>query len=167
MAGIGAAAAYLDAKFHIRNDLQAGSLNNAAAEAQKYIEQKQGERRMLVYHFIEDHIRAGRGSSLFLEYEGRSWTYQQFYDDVQRVGNWLMNDLGIQQNEMVAIDGPNSAAYLLLWYALEAVGACIAFTNCNLTGTPLVHSVKVCQGLFTVPPVRWLTRPSLVALDTS
>lgn len=67
----------------------------------------------------------------------------QFYDDLQRVGNWLMNDLGIQTSELVAIDGPNSAEYLLLWFALDGIGACISFINCHLTGQALTHSVKV------------------------
>jgi len=41
------------------------------------------------------------------------------------------------------VDGGNSAEYLLLWFALEGVGACVSFVNCHLTGAPLVHSVKV------------------------
>lgn len=144
MAGTAAAAAYLDAKFHIRSDLAAGStLNNAAADAQKYLAQKQAEDRLLLYHLIEEHALGSNGSNLLLEYEGRSWTYNQFHHDLQRVGNWLMNDLGIQKGEMVAIDGPNSAEYLLLWFALDGIGAFIAFTNCHLTGDPLIHSIKV------------------------
>lgn len=81
--------------------------------------------------------------ALFLEYEDRSWTYKQFFDDLQRVGNWLINDLGIQKGEIIALDGPNSAEYLMLWFALEGVGAGLSFINSHLTGTPLVHSVKV------------------------
>lgn len=45
---------------------------------------------------------------------------------------------------MVAIDGPNSAQYLMLWFALEGIGAGVSFVNSNLTATALVHSVKVC-----------------------
>lgn len=41
-------------------------------------------------------------------FEGRTWTYKQFFDDLQRVGNWLMNDLGVRKGELVAIDGANS-----------------------------------------------------------
>jgi len=121
--------------------LGTGNLNNAAAEAMKWIAAKQAEGRLLVYHLIEDHARKNP-NSLFLEFEDRSWTYKQFYDDLQRVGNWLINDLGVQSSELVAIDGPNSAEYLLLWFALDGIGACISFINCHLTGQALTHSVK-------------------------
>lgn len=84
---------------------------------------------------IPDHI--------FLEYQGRRWTYKQFYQDLQRVGNWLMNDLGIQRHEMVGINGPNSAEYLLLQFAVDGIGACQSFINHNLTGNALEHSIKV------------------------
>lgn len=145
-AGTAAAAAYLDAKFHIRHDLQAsGNLNNAAAEALKYITQKQLEDRLLIYQLFEDHALGDNANNLFLEYEGRSWTYRQFYDDLQRVGNWLLNDLGVKKGEMVAIDGPNSAEFLMLWFALDGIGATVAFTNCNQTANVLLHSVKVCS----------------------
>jgi acyl-CoA synthetase (AMP-forming)/AMP-acid ligase II len=76
-------------------------------------------------------------------FEGRTWTYKQFFDDLQRVGNWLMNDLGIRKGELVAIDGANSPEYLMLWFALDGIGACISFINCHLTNQPLVHCVKV------------------------
>lgn len=76
---------------------------------------------MLLYHFIEEHAH-NQPDHLFLEYEDRSWTYKQFHDDLQRVGNWLLNDLGIQNREMVALNGPNSAEYMLIWFALEGIG---------------------------------------------
>lgn len=77
-------------------------------------------------------------------FEGREWTYRRFWEDVTRVGLWLMNDLGIQRGDIVAVDGGNSPEYIMVWFGLEANGAVPAFVNCNLTSTPLVHSVKIC-----------------------
>ena len=146
IAGTAAAAAYFNAKFHIAHDLSCGTLANTTAKSLKFIEDRQARDRLLLYHIIEDHA-VNNPDRLFLEYEGRSWTYRQFFDDLQRVGNWLLKDLGIQKDEMVAIDGPNSAEYLMLWFALEGIGANMSYINCHLTGTPLVHSVKVsCNG---------------------
>lgn len=93
----------MDAKFHIRNDLSSGSLNNAAGAAMEYTMERARQDKLLMYHVLEDHALGKLADALFLEYEGRSWTYKQFYDDLQRVGNWLMKDLGIAKGEMVAV----------------------------------------------------------------
>ena len=79
-------------------------------------------------------------------FEGKTWTYKQFFEAITRVGNWLMNDLNVQVGEMVAIDGGNSPEYLMLWFALDAIGASISYINWNLTGAGLVHCAKVRRG---------------------
>ena len=123
--------------------MRSGSLVNTSGDAQKFIAEREAQGKLLLYNVLEDHARE-RPNSLFLDFEDRSWTYGQFFADIERVGNWLINDIGIQRGEMVALDGPNSPEYLLLWFALEGVGAGISFINSHLTGTPLVHSVKLC-----------------------
>lgn len=108
-----AAAAYLDGKFHIRHDLAGTSgVANTAADAQKFIAEREAQNKLLLYHALQDHAR-NQPEHPFLEYEGRSWTYKQFFADIERVGNWLMSELDIQKGEMVALDGLNSAEYLL------------------------------------------------------
>ncbi|KAI5358539.1 Putative AMP-dependent synthetase/ligase, AMP-binding, AMP-binding enzyme domain, ANL [Septoria linicola] len=145
LAGTAAAAAYLDAKHHIRADLQKGSLDNAAAEAQQFIEERMAKNEGTMYHDIQNWAKQDIPNHQFLEYQGRNWTYKQFYQDLQRVGNWLMNDLGIQRNEMVALSGSNSAEYLMLWFAMDGIGACQSFVNHNLTGKALEHCIKLCE----------------------
>ena len=66
-----------------------------------------------------------------------------------------MNDLGVKVGEVVAIDGGNSPEYLMLWFALDAIGASISYINWNLTGTGLVHSAKVGDVLLSW--TYWLT----------
>ena len=105
---------------------------------------------LLNYHVLERWAKENRPNHVFLQFEGSKWTYKQFYLEVQRVGNWLMNDLGIERNEVVALDGGNSCSYLLLWFALEGIGACPAFINCNLTSDSLHHCVKVSRSLKTL-----------------
>lgn len=143
LAGTAAIGAYLDAKYHVRHDLQAGSLNNAAAAAQEFVAKREKSNKLLLYHCLQEHAQK-QPDRPFLDYNGRAWSYGNFFADLQRVGNWLINDLGIQRDEMVALDGPNSAEYLLLWFALEGIGACVSFVNCHLTGVGLTHSVKLC-----------------------
>ncbi|SMR57628.1 unnamed protein product [Zymoseptoria tritici ST99CH_3D1] len=150
VAGTAAAAAYLDAKFHIREDLNKGNLDNAAAEAQKFIADKEARNELLLYHDLQNWAKRDIPNHTFLEYQSRSWTYKQFHADLQRVGNWLMNDLGVRRSEMVAISGPNSAEYLMLWFAIDGIGACQSFINHNLTDNALTHSVKLCEPRYII-----------------
>jgi acyl-CoA synthetase (AMP-forming)/AMP-acid ligase II len=106
------------------------------------------EGKPLLYHVFKEHAAGSNANNLFLIFEDRSWTYKQFFEDIQRVGNWLMNDLGVKPEEIVAIDGGNSPEYLLLWFGLESIRAIPAFINCNLTAGPLTHSVKLCDARY-------------------
>lgn len=144
-AGTAALAAYLNAKFHILYDVKndRGGLS-PTQDALDYIGAKVASKRVLTYHVFEDHALRNQPHHPFLIFEGKTWTYREFYDCILRVGNWLMNDLGIEVGEMVAIDGGNSPEYYMLWFALDAIGAVISFINWNLTGAGLVHCVKVC-----------------------
>jgi acyl-CoA synthetase (AMP-forming)/AMP-acid ligase II len=100
-------------------------------------------KRVLTYHVFEDQALRNQPNHPFLIFEGKTWTYREFFDCITRVGNWLMNDVGIGVNEVVAIDGGNCAEYLMLWFGLDAIGAVPSFINWNLTGTGLVHCAKV------------------------
>ena len=120
-----------------------GSLANTTDKAQKFIAEREAQNRLFLYNCFEDHAQ-NQPDHLFLEFsDGRRWTYKEFLSDLHKVGNWLMNELGVQRGDMVALDGPNSPEYLMLWFSIEAIGAGVSFINSHLTGTPLVHSVKV------------------------
>ncbi len=160
-AGGAALAAYLDAKLLLRNDWKVGTTSANTAEAMEFIMAKMAEDKMLVYNIFEDRAKAKEGENLFLEFEGQKWTYKQFFEALQPVGNWLLKDLDIQPGEMVALDGPNSPQYLMIWFAIEGLGACPAFINCNLTANPLTHSVKLCDARYLISDssVRQLISP--------
>lgn len=91
---------------------------------------------------MEDQVRK-QPNHPFLIFEGKTWSYKEFFEAITRVANWLVNDLGIGVEEVVAIDGGNSPEYLMLWFALDAIGAVTSFVNWNLTGAGLVHCAKV------------------------
>ncbi|KAI0883885.1 fatty acid transporter [Annulohypoxylon maeteangense] len=158
-AGSAALAAYLDARFHIRNDIKAGSNQRRAAGWQNNIAEQIRNGKTHVYHILED--QAKDPSLVFIIFEGREYTYAEFFKAIHPIGNWLMKDLGIRKGEMVALDGGNSPEYVMLWFALEAIGASIAFINCNLTAHPLVHSVKIAGARYLLADsdVRHLVSP--------
>lgn len=99
-------------------------------------------KRVLIYHIFEDQAKI-QPNHPFLVFEGKTWTYKEFHESIIRVGNWLMSELGIKVGEVVALDGGNSPEYLMLWFALDAIGAVMSFVNWNLTGPGLVHCAKV------------------------
>ncbi|KAI5924494.1 fatty-acyl-CoA synthase [Camillea tinctor] len=108
------------------------------------------QNKLTLYSFFEERAGTPAGDNTFLIFEGREWTYTEFYKALQPVGNWLMKDLGIQKGEVVAVDGGNSPEFLLLWFALEAIGATPAFVNSHLTAQPLVHSIKLCGARYVL-----------------
>jgi hypothetical protein len=143
LSGTAAIAAYLNAKYHIAHDLSndRGGLTPTQA-AVDYITERTVSKRLLTYHIIQEHAR-NQPHHPFLIFEGKTWTYKDFYESVVRVANWLMNDLNIEVGELVALDGGNSPEYFMLWFGLDAIGAVTSFINWNLTGAGLEHCVKV------------------------
>lgn len=92
----------------------------------------------------------------FLVYEEKSWTYKEVYDIVLKYGTWLKTTYAIAPKEIVAMDFMNSPLFIFLWMGIWSIGATPAFINYNLTGDPLVHSVKssAARILFVDPEVK-------------
>lgn len=141
-AGTAALAAYLNAKYHIAHDLRRkrGALS-PTQDVLDFIADRAARKRALTYHAFEDQVH-NQPNYPFLIFEGKTWSYKEFFDAFTRVGNWLIEDLGIQADEVVAVDGGNSPEYLMLWFALDGIGAVPSFVNWNLTGTGLVHCAR-------------------------
>ncbi|KAH7388864.1 long-chain fatty acid transporter-like protein [Pyrenochaeta sp. MPI-SDFR-AT-0127] len=152
-AGTAALAAYINAKFHIAYDLE--NARGGLAPSQDLLDfmtDRVTRKRVLTYHVLEDQVRK-QPNHPFLIFEGKTWSYKDFFEAITRVGNWLMNDLGIGIEEVVAIDGGNSPEYLMLWFALDAIGAVTSFVNWNLTGSGLVHCAKLCKARYLITDV--------------
>ncbi|KAF2427797.1 fatty acid transporter [Tothia fuscella] len=141
-AGTLATAAYLDAKFHIRHDLSLSQVAGDSPATISHITSCVTRKRVTVFHILEDQSNA-RPDDIFLIFEGKEYSYAVFFNVVVRAGNWLLT-LGIKKGEIVGLNGGNSPSYLILWYALEGVGAVPSFVNCNLTGKGLVHCIELC-----------------------
>lgn len=127
----------------------------------KFITERWQQDKTLTYHLLEEHANGENANNIFLIFEDRSWTYKHYFEALHRVGNWLMNDLGIQKRELVALDGANSPEYLLIWMAIESIGACPSFINCNLTAAPLVHCVTLSDAKYLLADrdTRFLVQP--------
>ncbi|KAI8627912.1 fatty-acyl-CoA synthase [Xylariaceae sp. FL1651] len=160
-AGTAALAAYLDARFLIRNDLRQGNRKLNMWLNMRFIAQKMREEKLLIYNIFEDRAGTAEGNNTFLLFEDRQWTYTEFYDALQPIANWLLKDLGIKKGEVIVTNGGNTPEYLLLMFALEAIGAVPALINYNLTGAALIHSVKLATSRYVIADedVRALVSP--------
>ncbi|KAJ9150398.1 Fatty acid transporter protein [Pleurostoma richardsiae] len=78
----------------------------------------------------------------FLLFEDRAYTYAAAYDMALRYGHWLKTKFSIKKGDVVAMDFPNSDAYVFVWMGLWAIGARPAFINYNLAGHALIHCVQ-------------------------
>ncbi|KAI1825026.1 fatty-acyl-CoA synthase [Xylaria intraflava] len=146
-AAVGALAAgmYLDARFLIRNDLSQGSARLNAMRGQRYIAELARKNMLTVYDVLAARAPTPEGDNTCLIFEDRQWTYREFYDAIQPIANWLIKDLGVKKGEVVALDGGNTPEYLMIIFAVEAIGATVALLNCNLTGNSLAHCVKLAK----------------------
>ncbi|GES59652.1 fatty acid transporter protein [Aspergillus terreus] len=146
-----ALAGWVDAKFHIRSDLRTLFYGRSQRDAQKCILEKVQQDRLLMYQILEGQVESpATANNVFLisAADGRTWTYREFLQDVNRVGNWLLQELDIQKQELVALDGLNSPEYLIAWFALDSIGAAPCFINHSLTGQSLEHCIKLCEARY-------------------
>lgn len=74
--------------------------------------------------------------------EGREITYAELDALANRVAHWAI-DQGIGKGDVVALLMANRPEYASIWLGLAKVGAVTALINTNLTGEPLLHSVRV------------------------
>lgn len=136
-----AAGAYLNAKFKLSNDF---AFLSSFATAQRNFEKRRQANRANIFYKLEEHATNPKiANEIFLIYEGKSWTFKQYYDTVLRYAGWLHKTHNVVSGEIVALDFMNCPAFLFLTLAIWSLGASPAFINCNLTSRPLIHSVRV------------------------
>lgn len=99
--------------------------------------------RLNFYYVLEDHaLNPVQGSKPLLIFEGKTYTYREFYDVVLRYGHWMVNKYDIKPKQVVAINFENSDHFVIFWMALWSIGARPAFINYNLKSKPLSHSIN-------------------------
>ena len=90
---------------------------------------------------FEETVRR-HGDLLALEFEGRSWTYSQLNQEINRLAH-LLKAQGVKQGEGVALFMENRAEFVISLLALTKIGAPAALINNSLSGEALVHCCKV------------------------
>ena len=135
-----AGAAWLNAKTQFSYDLRLikGLLN---ANVQLALAARRDH--VNLFYNLEQHATTkSTADQTFLMYQGKTWTYKEGYDIVLKYGTWLKMNYGVLPREVVGMDFMNSPIFVFLWLGIWSIGATPAFINYNLTGDPLLHSVK-------------------------
>ncbi len=105
--------------------------------------QEQRRDQLNLFYVLERHATSQSSADRpFLMYQGRSWSYKDVYDMALKHATWLKTRYAIASGEIVAMDFMNSPEYIFLWMGLWSLGARPSFINYNLTGDPLIHSIK-------------------------
>jgi acyl-CoA synthetase (AMP-forming)/AMP-acid ligase II len=130
--------AYLNARLGIGHDVPLFS-----AFIRSAITGSRDERRdtLNLFYELEAQATSSHADHPWIIFQGQTWTYAQAYDIVLRYGAWLSSE-GVEKDEIVAMDFVNSEVFIWVWFGLWSIGAKPAFINYNLTGKPLVHTIK-------------------------
>lgn len=137
---VAAAAAYLNAKAHIWYDLK---LVRCVAPMAVSMLWRERTGKLNLFYDLEYWAHHPKTAHLpFLLFEDRSWTFAQGLAETLQYATWFAQTLGVQKDDIVAMDFPNSDRFVFVWLGLWALGAKPAFINYNLTGHALVHCIK-------------------------
>src|ERR1700685_4642946 len=76
----------------------------------------------LVDHFVDRHIREGRGEKIAIVSESRRLTYREIAEQVNRVGNGL-RQLGLEEEQRVLLVLPDVPEFAAAYFGTMKIGA--------------------------------------------
>ncbi|ERS98510.1 hypothetical protein HMPREF1624_05294 [Sporothrix schenckii ATCC 58251] len=130
--------AYLEARFHLRKDIQyirgRRILGKMMARAIK-------EKRLSPYYFIEENTRQNPDHEAIWSRDG-CYTRKEMYDRANQYAQWFLKQ-GVQPGDLVAFFMINSPDFITAWLGLLAIGAAPAMINFHLTSKALLHCLGI------------------------
>ncbi|KAI1322595.1 fatty acid transporter [Xylariaceae sp. FL0255] len=163
-AGVAATAAgltYLDAKYHIRQDLQ---IIRAKSKGQKLLRKAVQNRRISPYYFFERWSQVqpneeciwwptyadekdlnSKDVSITNTHHHPSYTWQQAHTRATQFGHFFLDPqhCAVKPGDLVAFFMTNSPDFVLAWLGLWAIGAAPALINHNLSRQALLHCLGI------------------------
>jgi len=89
------------------------------------------DRYNMVDHFVDRHIRDGRGGNIAIVSGDQRITYAEISEQVNRVGNGL-SKLGLQQEQRVLLAIPDTPEFVAAYFATIKIGAVAVPANTAL-----------------------------------
>jgi benzoate-CoA ligase family protein len=99
------------------------------------------DRHNLVDHFVDRHVREGRGDKVAIISGGQQVTYGEIAELVNRVGNGLLT-LGIQREQRVLLVLPDSPEFAAAYFGAMKIGAVAVPTNTALRADDYAHFLE-------------------------
>jgi benzoate-CoA ligase family protein len=99
------------------------------------------DRYNLVDHFVERHLRQGRGDKAAIISGDRRLTYREIAEEVNRVGNGLLN-LGLQEEQRVLLVLPDIPEFAAAYFGTMKIGAVAVPTNTALRASDYAYFLE-------------------------
>ncbi|KAF2474302.1 acetyl-CoA synthetase-like protein [Lindgomyces ingoldianus] len=138
VAGMSALGAYLNAKYHIGQDLRA---RKRKQEAMNWYQNLTKQNRLsLWYAFANQADKYPDHLCIWSREQMYSW--KETHDRAVQWAQFFLSN-GVQPGDMVATYLMNSADFLVIWLALWCIGCAPAMLNYHLKGASLIHCLKI------------------------
>jgi acyl-CoA synthetase (AMP-forming)/AMP-acid ligase II len=141
IAGTAAAAAYIDAKYHLSKDVR--GILGARANQKALEKNAAGKGQSLWYQFEAQVHRLPSDAEAIWSRTG-CYTWAETYANACRYGQFMLQQ-GVQPGKLVAMYMMNRPEFLFTHLGSWAIGSAPAWINYNLAGDALVHCLKVAE----------------------
>ncbi|XP_064608106.1 long-chain fatty acid transport protein 2-like [Liolophura sinensis] len=101
------------------------------------------ENKLFIIERFERHV-AENPDKYFVIFEDRLYTYQQVDEEANKMAR-VVKTWNLQKGDVVALYMRNEPAFLWTFLGFQKLGIPVSLLNCNLTHTPLAHSINVCD----------------------
>ena len=77
---------------------------------------------------LDKHIREGRGERLCVRSANATWTYQDLYEQANRIAHVLVNDMRLVPGNRVLLHAPNTPMMVACWFGIVKAGGVVVAT---------------------------------------
>ncbi|KAF2848776.1 fatty acid transporter-like protein [Plenodomus tracheiphilus IPT5] len=141
IAGVSAAAAYIEAKYHITKDI--GAIRDQKA-AQRALDKNAKPPSQSLWYQFEAQVRRLPAQEEAIWSRNGCYTWAETYANACRYGQYLQRE-GVQSGKLFAMYMMNRPEFIFMHLGSWSIGSAPAWINYNLAGDALVHCLKVSE----------------------
>ncbi|KAH7090391.1 hypothetical protein FB567DRAFT_519706 [Paraphoma chrysanthemicola] len=146
IAGVSAAAAYIDAKYHFTKDIS--GIRGQRANQRSLEKTAQGKGQSLWYQF-EAQVRRLPAQEEAIWSRNGCYTWAETYANACRYGQYMLQN-GVKSGDLIAMYMTNRPEFIFTHLGSWSIGSAPAWINYNLAGDALVHCLKVAGSKFLI-----------------